>query len=71
MAKFVNDVLISKGFEKSTAAEEVAKLEKANIKTLDLLRKLNMADWEATHVSVGAARAVQDMLWQVRECFCR
>lgn len=50
-----------------SASDEVsAKLRKANIVSLDLLRSLSMHDWEATGVSVGAARAIQDALWQLR-----
>jgi hypothetical protein len=64
--KFISDVLTSKKFSKSDIESEVAKFDKANVKTMDLLRKLNMHDYEQTGISVGAARAIQDALWELK-----
>lgn len=34
--------------------------------SVELLKSLSMLDWEKTGVSVGAARALQDSLWQLK-----
>jgi len=67
IAKFVTDVLTSKKLAKGEIDQELEKLEKANVKTMDLLRKLNMHDWDASGVSIGAARAIQDALWELKQ----
>jgi len=64
--KFIADVLATKKFSKQDIDTEVAKFEKANVKTMDLLRKLSMHDYEQTGASVGAARAIQDALWDLK-----
>ena len=64
--KFVSDVLTSKKFAKEDIEAEVAKLEKGNVKTMDLLRKLNIHDWDNLGVSVGAARAISDALFELK-----
>jgi len=64
--KFIADVLTSKMFSKADIDAELGKLEKANVKSMELLRKLNMHDYEQAAVSVGAARAIQDALWELK-----
>ena len=64
--KFVSDVLTSKKVAKEDIEAEVAKLEKGNVKTMDLLRKLNIHDWDNLGVSVGAARAISDALFELK-----
>ena len=64
--KFVSDVLTTKKFSKQDVDAEVNRLDKGNVKTMELLRKLNMHDWDQLGVSVGAARAIQDALWEIR-----
>ena len=66
LQKFIGDALLSKKFSKEEIQAELDRLEKGNIKTMDLLRNLNMRDWEHLGVTVGAARAIQDALWEVR-----
>ena len=66
VGKFIADVLATKKFSKQDIDNEVSKFQKANVKTMDLLRKLNMHDYEQTGVSVGAARAIQDALWELK-----
>jgi len=64
--KFIGDALASKKFSKQEVDAEISRLDKGNIKTMELLRNLNMRDWEQLGVTVGAARAIQDALWELR-----
>jgi hypothetical protein len=64
--KFIADVLSAKKFNKQDIDAEVEKFQKANIKSMELLRKLNMHDYEQATISVGAARAIQDALWELK-----
>jgi hypothetical protein len=64
--RFVADVLTSKKFAKQDIESELARLEKGNVKTMDLLRKLNIHDWDQLGVSVGAARAISDALFELK-----
>jgi CRISPR/Cas system type I-B associated protein Csh2 (Cas7 group RAMP superfamily) len=65
--KFVTESLEKNNIKGAAAQAEVDKLKKNQVVTMDLLRGLNMHDWEKTGISVGAARAIQDSLWQVRQ----
>jgi len=64
--KFIGDVLAAKKFSKQEVDSELGRLDKGNIKTMELLRNLSMRDWENLGVTVGAARAIQDALWEQR-----
>ena len=67
IASFVTDVLREKKLASNEIKKELSRLEDANIKTMDLLQKLKMADWDALGVSVGAARSIQEALWEMRQ----
>jgi len=62
--KFIRSALASKGI--SGADETATKLKSANIESFEMLKSLSMTDWEKSGVSVGAARAIQDALWQMK-----
>jgi len=64
--KFISDALTTKKFSKEEISAELERLDKGNIKTMELLRNLNMRDWENLGITVGAARAIQDALWELR-----
>jgi hypothetical protein len=65
--KFVNEALELKGIKGKAAQDEVTKLKAAQIVSMDLLKGMNMHEWEKSGVSIGAARAVQDSLWQSKQ----
>jgi len=65
--KFVQDSLELKGIKGKAASDEVSKLKAHQIVSMDLLKGLNMHDWEKTGVSLGAARVIQDAIWTQRQ----
>jgi len=63
----VNEALAKAGIQGKVAAEELSKLKANQIVSLDLLKGMNHHDWEKSGVTIGAARAIQDGLWQAKQ----
>ena len=65
--KFVAESLELKGIKGKSAADEIAKLKANQIVSMDMLKSLSMHDWEKSGVSFGAARAIQDAMWNAKQ----
>ena len=63
--RFVRSALASKGIVGAAQDDVAHKLQKANVASVELLKELSTAELEKAGISVGAARAIHDALWQM------